>query len=132
VQGSSDGNALGIMKFVFDNKYSVYLHDTNQRYLFNSNNRSLSHGCVRVQEWDRLAKFILAADSINAAGGNFTSTDSLNTWLKMKKKKSIPIQKKLPVYIRYITCEGRNGGIIFYEDVYEEDRWIREKYFAGK
>jgi L,D-transpeptidase YcbB len=132
VQGSSDGNALGVMKFVFDNQYSVYLHDTNQRYLFKSNNRSLSHGCVRVQEWNRLAKYILSTDSTSALNGKFTSTDSLNTWLAEKKKKSIPVKNKLAVYIRYITCEGKNGGIVFYDDVYEEDRWIREKYFAGK
>jgi L,D-transpeptidase YcbB len=132
VQGSSDGNALGVMKFVFDNKYSVYLHDTNQRYLFNSSNRSLSHGCVRVQEWDRLAKYILTMDSLNTAGTKYTSTDSLTSWLTAKKKKSIPVRTPLPVYIRYITCEGRKGSIVFYEDVYAEDRWLREKYFAAK
>jgi murein L,D-transpeptidase YcbB/YkuD len=132
VQGSSDGNALGVMKFVFDNKYSVYLHDTNQRYLFNSNNRSLSHGCVRVQEWDRLARYILGMDSLNTSGTKYTSTDSLTSWLAAKKKRSIPVSTLLPVYIRYITCEGHNGSIVFYEDVYAEDRWLREKYFAAK
>jgi murein L,D-transpeptidase YcbB/YkuD len=129
VQGSSDGNALGVMKFVFDNKYSVYLHDTNQRYLFTSNNRSLSHGCVRVQEWDRLARYIVSIDSIATRGSKYTPTDSLTNWLAIKKKKSIPVKTPLTVFIRYITAEGKNGKVIFYEDVYEEDKWIREMYF---
>jgi murein L,D-transpeptidase YcbB/YkuD len=63
VQGSGDDNALGILKFNFPNKYSVYLHDTNQRYYFSRQSRSLSHGCVRVQEWQKLSQFILNNDS---------------------------------------------------------------------
>src|SRR5258705_13343903 len=64
VQGSGDDNALGILKFNFPNKYSVYLHDTNQRYYFSRQFRSLSHGCVRVQEWQKLSQFILNNDSM--------------------------------------------------------------------
>ena len=132
VQGSGDANALGIMKFVFSNKYSVYLHDTNQRYLFANAMRSLSHGCVRVQEWEKLALYIIRNDSLNAAGDNYTKIDSLRTWLQKKQKKSIPVRYKIPVYIRYFTCEGQKGGIIFYDDIYNEDKFLREKYFASK
>jgi murein L,D-transpeptidase YcbB/YkuD len=132
VQGSGDANALGIMKFVFSNKYSVYLHDTNQRYLFANAMRSLSHGCVRVQEWEKLANYILRNDSLNAASGGYTRIDSVKIWLQQKKKKSIAVRNKIPVYIRYITCEGRNGNIVFYDDVYAEDKFLREKYFAAK
>lgn len=132
VQGSGDANALGIMKFVFNNKYSVYLHDTNQRYLFGNSMRSLSHGCVRVQEWEKLARYILSNDSLNSAGRNYTSIDSMRTWLQHKQKKSIAVRNKIPVFIRYITCEGQNGGIVFFDDVYAEDKFLREKYFAAK
>ncbi len=132
VQGSGDDNALGIMKFVFSNKYSVYLHDTNQRYLFGNSMRSLSHGCVRVQEWDKLAYYILRNDSLNAKNGNYTKADSVKTWLQRKQKRSIAIRNKIPVYIRYITCEGQNGKIIFFDDIYGEDKFIRERYFASK
>jgi len=132
VQGSGDANALGIMKFVFSNKYSVYLHDTNQRYLFANAMRSLSHGCVRVQEWEKLANYILRNDSLNETSGGYTRIDSVKTWLQQKKKKSIAVRNKIPVYIRYITCEGRNGNIVFYDDVYAEDKFLREKYFASK
>jgi L,D-transpeptidase YcbB len=133
VQGSGDANALGIMKFVFTNKYSVYLHDTNQRYLFNNSNRSLSHGCVRVQEWDKLTWYILKTDSVAAAGnGNYTPADSVKTWLKGKQKKSIAVRNKIPLFIRYFTCEGEDGNIRFYDDVYSEDKLLREKYFSSK
>ncbi len=132
VQGSGDANALGIMKFVFSNKYSVYLHDTNQRYLFANSMRSLSHGCVRVQEWEKLANYIIRNDSLNAGGKGYNRIDSVKSWLQKKQKKSIAVRNKMPVFIRYITCEGRNGNIVFYDDVYAEDKFLREKYFAAK
>jgi L,D-transpeptidase YcbB len=132
VQGSGDANALGIMKFVFSNKYSVYLHDTNQRYLFGSSMRSLSHGCVRVQEWEKLALYILKSDSLNAGGNNSSRIDSMQSWLQKKQKRSIAVRNKIPVYIRYFSCEGQKGGIVFYDDIYNEDKILRQKYFALK
>lgn len=131
VQGSGDANALGIMKFVFDNKYSVYLHDTNQRYLFANAMRSLSHGCVRVQQWQDLAFWILRNDSGNPAGAS-SRIDSVKTWLQNKQKRNIPLRNKVPVFIRYITCEGKDGRVVFYDDVYGDDKRLREKYFAAK
>lgn len=131
VQGSGDANALGVLKFHFDNKYSVYLHDTNQRYLFANAMRSLSHGCVRVQDWQKLARYILRNDSLQASK-NYKMGDSLSVWLNKKEKHHIPVKNKLPVYIRYFTCEGKDGQVVFYDDVYGEDKFIREKYFAGR
>ncbi len=132
VQGSGDANALGIMKFHFDNKYSVYLHDTNQRYLFANAMRSLSHGCVRVQEWQKLTWYIIANDSLINGGRSNVKKDSIKTWLERKEKHNISIRNKFPVFIRYFTCEGRDGKVIFYDDPYGEDRFLREKYFASK
>jgi len=132
VQGSGDANALGIMKFVFSNKYSVYLHDTNQRYLFGNSMRSLSHGCVRVQEWEKLTWYLLRNDSIATTGKNYTRVDSVKNWLRNKQKKSIALRSKMPVFLRYFTCEGQDGRIIFFDDVYAEDKWLRQRYFASK
>ncbi len=131
VQGSGDANALGIMKFVFSNKYSVYLHDTNQRYLFGAAMRSLSHGCVRVQEWDKLTYYLLRNDSLSIGRG-YSKADSVRTWLQNKQKRSVALKNKMPVFIRYITCEGKNGGIIFYDDIYGDDKKLKERYFASK
>jgi murein L,D-transpeptidase YcbB/YkuD len=135
VQGSGDDNALGIMKFNFPNKYAVYLHDTNQRYLFAQSIRALSHGCVRVQEWQKLSNYILRNDSMfvkTEGGRSFTKEDSVTKWLVNKEKHSIPVRSKIPVFIRYFTCEGRDGKIVFYDDIYNEDRMLGERYFAKK
>jgi len=132
VQGSGDDNALGVLKFNFPNKHSVYLHDTNQRYLFSKTSRALSHGCVRVQAWDELAKFILRNDSLNAAA-NPVPVDSLESWLATKQKKYIPVRKPIPLFIRYFTSDVTDEGkLIFFDDIYEEDIRIREKIFANK
>lgn len=131
VQGSGDDNALGVLKFNFPNKYSVYLHDTNQRYLFAKSSRALSHGCVRVQAWDSLARYILRNDSLHAS--NYVPIDSLNSWLETKQKKYIPVRKQIPLFIRYFTCDVNDKGkLVFYEDIYGEDRKIRETVFASK
>ena len=134
VQGSGDGNALGILKFNFENPYSVYLHDTNQRYLFKNAARALSHGCVRVQEWNKLALYLAANDSLNRRPGETLSynADSLRNWLANKERKKILLKNKVPLYIRYFTVEGNNGRIIFYDDIYNEDKILCDKYFANK
>jgi murein L,D-transpeptidase YcbB/YkuD len=131
VQGSGDDNALGILKFNFNNKYAVYLHDTNQRYLFGQAVRSLSHGCVRVQEWEKLAYNILENDYPDEKKLQ-AKEDSLSAWLVRKEKHSIGVRNRLPVYIRYISCEGINGNVVFYDDIYGEDKQLQERYFAGK
>ncbi len=130
IQGSGDANALGVMKFNFSNKYAVYLHDTNERYLFSRNDRAMSHGCIRVQAWQQLSDFVVQND--NSDGKAAIRMDSIQHWLKKKEKHSIAIRNKVPLYIRYFTCEGKNGKVIFYDDIYGEDKRLAEKYFAGK
>ena len=135
VQGSGDDNALGIMKFNFPNKYAVYMHDTNQRYLFAQSSRAFSHGCVRVQEWQKLTNYILQNDSTyvtSLGNSSFTKSDSVSKWLDKKEKHFIPVKFRIPLFIRYFTCEGKDGRLVFYDDIYDEDHKLREKYFAGK
>ena len=134
MQNSGDDNALGIIKFNFDNPYAVYLHDTNQRYLFKNASRALSHGCVRVQEWEKLAMYIARNDSMNLKLGDTLryTTDSIHNWLAEKKHKRMVVKNKLPLYITYFSCEGKDGKIKFYEDIYGEDKVLREKYFLDK
>lgn len=133
-QGSGDNNALGVIKFNFKNPYAVYLHDTNQRYLFKNRDRSLSHGCVRVQDWEKLAFYIVRNDSLSSTlpDSMKLNTDSITTWISRKERHTIEIKKKLPVFIRYFGCEGDNGSIKFYDDIYGEDKKLRDKYFAQK
>ena len=133
-QGSGDDNALGIIKFNFENPFSVYLHDTNQRYLFKNSVRTLSHGCVRVQEWQKLANFIVRNDSINWKKPEQLpyNTDSINTWITLKQKRSLSVKNKIPLFIRYFSCEQVNGIIKFYDDIYGEDRALKSQFFAAK
>lgn len=111
-------NSLGIMKFNFGNKYSVYLHDTNNRRLFANAFRSLSHGCVRVQQWDSLAHYLVRRD--------VKSHDSLRIWLDRGEKKMVMLTQRMPIYIRYFTAEGIDGKIQFYDDIYAEDKVMRK------
>ena len=110
----------------------MYLHDTNQRYLFSQAVRALSHGCVRVQEWQSLANYILKNDSLFASGRNYVKADSLRSWLVRKEKHSIPVHNRIPLFIRYFTADTNNGNIVFYDDIYGEDKWLRERFFANK
>ena len=125
-QRQGDDNSLGVMKFNFRNKHSVYLHDTNARWLFQKSQRSLSHGCVRVQKWKELAEFLVRKDSLTIP------VDSLNSWISRKEKRVVQGFERVPIFIRYFTCEGRDGKIRFYEDIYGSDKILREKYFANK
>jgi L,D-transpeptidase YcbB len=134
MQGSGDDNALGVFKFNFNNPYSVYLHDTNQRYLFSNSLRALSHGCVRVQNWQELAFYIARNDSLNQTGETRLSynVDSIKTWLANRDRKRIIVKNKLPLFIEYITCEVKKNKLVFYDDIYNDDRMLSQKYFANK
>ena len=134
MQESGDNNALGVMKFNFNNPYAVYLHDTNERYLFKNASRALSHGCVRVQEWQKLAFFIARNDSTLHSGTEALhyNTDSIVNWIAHKERHRIEVRASVPLFIRYFSCEGKNGKIQFYSDIYGEDKVLRDKYFAKK
>lgn len=134
IQGSGDANALGVLKFNFSNKYAVYLHDTNQRFYFGLDSRALSHGCVRVQEWEKVAFYILENDKDYALKNKkkYVPVDSVQNWLKKKEKHVVPINNKIPVFIRYFTCAGQNGHVVFFEDIYNEDQELADQFFGGK
>lgn len=133
-QGSGDNNALGVIKFNFDNPYQVYLHDTNQRNLFRNAFRAMSHGCVRVQEWEKLSQFILQYDSLKMKTTDTLryNFDSVKTWIAEKQKHRVFIKNRLPLYIRYMTCEARDGNVVFYDDIYNDDKKLIDAFFAGK
>jgi L,D-transpeptidase YcbB len=125
-QRQGDDNSLGVLKFNFANRYSVYLHDTNARWLFSKENRALSHGCVRVKEFMKLADFLVRYDSIRFP------PDTLRSWITRQEKHVVSGFPRVPIFIRYFTCEGKNGGIKFYNDVYGEDRVLSQRYFDNK
>jgi L,D-transpeptidase YcbB len=83
-----------------------------------------------VQSWDSLAYYILQNDSL--AGKKALPTDSLNKWLSIKEKHVIPVRKRIPLFIRYFTCDAKDDKVVFYEDVYGDDKRLKEKFFANK
>ena len=125
-QRQGDDNSLGVLKFNFANKYSVYLHDTNARWLFGKSARALSHGCVRVKEWEKLSHFLVRNDSVKY------HPDTLRGWINRQEKHVVYGFRKIPIYIRYFTCEGSDGKVKFYDDIYGEDKMLRQRYFADK
>jgi murein L,D-transpeptidase YcbB/YkuD len=129
-QASGDNNALGVMKFNFDNPYSVYLHDTNKRGLFDRDHRALSHGCVRVQNWKGLADYLVQSDSIHFRDKDKLAytLDSVNRWLDAKKHKKLPVANKLPIFIQYFSCEAKGRNVFFYDDIYDDDKKLLQQY----
>jgi murein L,D-transpeptidase YcbB/YkuD len=130
-QRQGDDNSLGVIKFNFRNKYSVYLHDTNVRWMFSKSYRAISHGCVRVKEWDKLANYLVRNDS-TLTGELKIPPDTIKAYIARGEKHIFTGFNKLPLYIRYYTCEGKNGKIVFYDDIYDEDRNLIQTYFAHK
>jgi L,D-transpeptidase YcbB len=152
-QDYGSSNSLGVLKFNFKNADDVYLHDTNQRYLFSSSYRALSHGCVRVQQYEALAKFIArkqkvyvkefeteVRDSITPKGDTIklkntylrdsavVHADSIPSMIRKKWHREVQLTRKIPIYLDYFTATGRNGELVLHEDIYGEDRMALEKY----
>lgn len=119
-QRSSKSNALGKVKFMFDNKYSIYLHDTPSQSLFKKDYRALSHGCVRVQ------------NALNIAGLILFDYDQHSRSIEFYLKKGYPdkvyLNKELPIMIHYYTCgyNYKSGVVQFYSDVYAKDYKVLE------
>jgi murein L,D-transpeptidase YcbB/YkuD len=125
-QQQGDNNSLGVIKFNFRNKYSVYMHDTNVRWMFGKAFRALSHGCVRVKEWQKMSDFLVRNDTMRY------HPDTLRAWIKRQEKHVVSGFQRVPVFLRYFDCVGINGRVKFYDDIYEEDKFLREKYFGNK
>ena len=109
-------NALGRVKFMFPNRYSVYLHDTPGRALFDQPDRALSHGCVRVAEPQSLAEALLTQSSESPAA-------HVDEAMRGDERQVIQLPDPVPVHLLYLTAwVDHDGAVQFREDVYERDR----------
>ena len=105
-------NPLGRVKFMFPNRFNVYLHDTNESYLFDNNVRSFSSGCIRIEKPDELAYFLL---------GEELGAERLEELFTASEPVQIPI-KPVPVHIQYWTAWVDQEGLVnFRPDVYFRD-----------
>ncbi|MCW3796260.1 L,D-transpeptidase family protein [Sphingomonas sp. BN140010] len=109
-------NALGKIKFVMQNPHNIYLHDTNNRGLFDSRARFLSHGCIRTEHILDLAAELLADD-----GGEWTQ-ERIDSTLASAKTVKADFVKPVPVYIVYFsTAALTDGSLVQYDDLYKRD-----------
>jgi len=115
-------NALGKVKFVFPNRYSVYMHDTPAHDLFAHTKRDFSHGCIRVS--NPLALAIFALNGPNSEWDRQTVAEVF----KQPDRKVVRLPTPLPVHITYqTTWVDKEGLIHFNDDVYGRDA----KLYAG-
>lgn len=123
-QSEGDYNALGIIKFVFQNDYNVYLHDTNAKRFFKKALRANSHGCVRVEKAIEMAQFLLSE------GNPYCSPDDLEQYIEAGQQRLVCVNP-IDLRIRYYTCEARkDGSVYFHPDVYSRDGQLMEALYC--
>ena len=109
-QSTGCDNSLGIIKLDLTSPFGVYLHDTNEKGLFKSNNKFRSHGCMRVEKAIELGNYLL---------NNKLDTAFLQACIKGEKPIILQLEKPVPVFVVYLTAElYANGVINYYKDVY--------------
>ncbi len=106
-QNPGPGNSMGRMKFMFPNPQGIYLHDTPNKELLNEDARLFSGGCVRLEDAQRLAKWIYGKP--------------LN-WRGASIEQPVELPEPMPVYLIYQTAVPSGGEIVFYQDIYGKDR----------
>ncbi|RBA29526.1 L,D-transpeptidase family protein [Flavobacterium tibetense] len=121
VQRPGSDNSLGLVKFNFSNRHSVYLHDTNNRGYFTRENRAVSSGCVRVENPLRLAKKIMKKED------NDWSLEKIDEIIAKKNSKLVPIKSDVKVHLLYWTNTLDKNQLIFYEDCYNLDKEVFNK-----
>jgi murein L,D-transpeptidase YcbB/YkuD len=114
-QPPSDSNALGLVKFMFPNKWNIYLHDTPSKSLFNKEVRAFSHGCIRLGQPFDFAYALLAPQSSDPKG-------EFAAHLNNRAETTLPLKTPVPVHIVYFTAwPTPKGRIEFRRDVYGRD-----------
>jgi murein L,D-transpeptidase YcbB/YkuD len=115
-QAPGPENALGLVKFIFPNHFSVYLHDTPGDALFRKEVRALSHGCIRLEQPVQLAEYVLADKA------NWTSPRIMKA-MHAKEEQTVTLKEPLPVHIGYWTAwVNEDGRVTFTDDPYGLDR----------
>ncbi|MGZ8927668.1 MAG: L,D-transpeptidase family protein [Methylobacter sp.] len=113
-------NALGRVKFIFPNKEDVYLHDTPANALFSKSRRDFSHGCVRVENPQKLAEFALKnQDNWNP--------ETIQLAMSAPKTQRVILKKPIPVLFFYTTAFfDQFDNLEFYLDIYGHDAVLLE------
>ncbi|HEX8256874.1 MAG TPA: L,D-transpeptidase family protein [Allosphingosinicella sp.] len=100
------GNSMGVVKFPFENRFGVYLHDTPEKELFAKRERNLSSGCVRLEDAPRLARWLLGSEPRSHSAA---------------PEQVVALAKPVPVYITYLTLGVDGDRLAFRNDPYQRD-----------
>lgn len=122
-QKPGGSNALGRVKFLFPNSYSIYFHDTPAKSLFQQQRRAFSHGCIRLAEPKRLAAFLLKDHA------SWTE-ERINNAMYAGKETWVTLERPVPVEITYFTAFVDGEGLLnFRDDIYGHDEELADRLF---
>ena len=117
-------NSLGLVKFLFPNEFSIYLHDTPAKSRFIPEKRAFSHGCIRLSEPKKLADHLLRNDTT-------WTPEAIDKAMHADKEKVINLRPPMPVTIGYFTAwVDSKGRLNFRDDVYGHDARLAGELFA--
>ena len=120
-QRPGTSNALGLVKFMFPNQFDVYLHDTPADSLFARASRSFSHGCVRIEQPEQLAQYVLRDQPE-------WTPERISEAMHAGHEQTVKLKEPIPVYLGYWTARVRPDGILqFRKDVYGIDGRLTTK-----
>jgi murein L,D-transpeptidase YcbB/YkuD len=124
-QDPGPNNALGTIKFIFPNKYNVYLHDTPAHSLFQQRKRAFSHGCIRVSKPAELASYVLGGEKEG------WGIEKIKQIIAGGERTVARPAKPYPIYILYrtVTVDPDSGEINFFPDVYGRDALLEKALF---
>ena len=121
-QRPGEDNALGLVKFMFPNPFSTYMHDTNKKAFFAYPVRAFSHGCMRVQDPMKLLEHMLTEDGQYDAAKIAKIYDD-NERLEEKKETTLTLKTPVPVHVEYYVVRVNDEGQAeFLADIYKYDR----------
>lgn len=124
-QRPGPANALGRIKFLLPNRYSVYLHDTPSTAVFSRTRRDLSHGCIRVQDPEALANWVLRNQP------EWTEQRIRDAMTGPKEEVTVMVDPPIPVHLVYLTAMvNANGELRFFEDLYGHDATLLAAFAA--
>jgi murein L,D-transpeptidase YcbB/YkuD len=116
-------NALGKVKFLFPNSFNIYFHDTPAKSLFEKDKRAYSHGCIRLKEPEKMAKYVLRDQP------EWTPA-RIEEAMNAGKEKFVKVKDPIPVLITYYTAwVDENGQLNFRDDIYGHDSDVAIKMF---
>ncbi|MFO7672657.1 MAG: L,D-transpeptidase family protein [Lutibacter sp.] len=120
VQSPGEENSLGLVKFMFPNRFTIYLHDTNTRGFFEKDIRALSSGCIRVENPFELTEYLLD-------NPEKWSLEKIDEAINTGKTSQVQINKEVYIHILYWTAWSENGILQFRDDLYDLDMDLYKK-----